>query len=68
MHGANDFRVDIEHAYRLRRGLEKLGKPYEWLVKLREGHGFYKSENDEELFERMPSFLAKHIGASNASE
>jgi acylaminoacyl-peptidase len=62
VHGAEDFRVDIKHAYKLRDGLEKLGKPYEWLVKPNEGHGFYKPENREELFERMLAFLGKHIG------
>ena len=63
VHGAKDFRVDIEHAYRLRKGLKKLGKPYEWLVKPREGHGFYDPDNREELFERMLGFLEQHIGA-----
>jgi len=62
VHGAEDFRVDIEHAYRLRDGLEKLGKPYEWMVKQNEGHGFYRPENREELFERMIDFLDRHIG------
>lgn len=62
VHGAEDFRVDIEHAYRLRDGLKKLGKPYEWMVKPNEGHGFYKPDNREELFERMLEFLGRHIG------
>ncbi|MCH7820723.1 MAG: S9 family peptidase [Proteobacteria bacterium] len=62
VHGGEDFRVDIEHAYRLRKGLEELGKPYEWLVKPKEGHGFYKPENRLELYERMLAFLEKHIG------
>ncbi|MFZ9039914.1 MAG: prolyl oligopeptidase family serine peptidase [Gammaproteobacteria bacterium] len=63
VHGGEDFRVDIEHANRLRDGLEELGKPYEWLVKPKEGHGFYRPENRLELYERMLTFLAKHIGA-----
>lgn len=62
VHGAEDFRVDIEHAYRLRDGLKKLGKPYEWMVKPKEGHGFYNPDNREELFERMLDFLGQHIG------
>lgn len=62
VHGAEDFRVDIKHAYKLRDGLKKLGKPYEWMVKPNEGHGFYRPENREELFERMLAFLGKYIG------
>jgi acylaminoacyl-peptidase len=62
VHGGEDFRVDIEHAYRLREGLEKLNKPYEWMVKPKEGHGFYQPENRLELYERMLAFLDKHIG------
>ena len=67
VHGGEDFRVDIEHAYRLRKGLEKLGKPYEWLVKPKEGHGFYKPENRLEFYERMLAFLEKHIGRDQIS-
>jgi acylaminoacyl-peptidase len=68
VHGQKDIRVDIEHAYRLREGLEKLGKPYEWLVKPREGHGFYDPENREELFEKMLSFLERYIGPGYAQQ
>jgi len=62
VHGGEDFRVDIEHAKRLRAGLEVRDKPYEWLVKPDEGHGFYKPENRLELYERMLAFLGKYIG------
>ena len=62
VHGGEDFRVDIAHAHKLRKGLEELGKPYEWMVKVNEGHGFYKPENRLELFERMLAFLDDHIG------
>ena len=63
VHGKEDRRVDIEHAYRLRKGLEALGKPYEWLMKPKEGHGFYKPENQVEYFERILAFFDKYIGA-----
>jgi len=62
VHGGEDFRVDVEHAYRLRDGLKELGKPYEWMLKPKEGHGFYKPEHRLELYERMLAFLGKHIG------
>ena len=62
VHGQKDIRAHVEHAYRLRKELKRLNKPYEWLVKPREGHGFYKPENRIELFEKMLSFLERHIG------
>jgi acylaminoacyl-peptidase len=63
VHGGVDHRVDVEHAYRLRDRLEELEKPYEWLLKPREGHGFYRPENRLELYERMLVFLDKYIGS-----
>jgi len=62
VHGGVDHRVDVEHAYRLRDRMEELGKPYEWMLKPKEGHGFYRPENRLELYERMLVFLDKHIG------
>ncbi len=62
VHGAKDIRAHYDHALRLRKELKRLGKPYEWLVKPREGHGFYKPENRVELFEKMLSFLERYIG------
>jgi acylaminoacyl-peptidase len=68
VHGGEDFRVDIAHAHKLRKGLEELGKPYEWLVKVNEAHGFYDPDNRLELFERMLAFLDDHIGDAIASD
>ena len=67
VHGKEDFRVDIVHAYRLRDELKKMNKPYEWLVKPKEGHGFYKPENRLELYQRMLAFLEQHIGATETT-
>jgi acylaminoacyl-peptidase len=63
VHGGMDHRVDVEHAYRLRDRMDELGKPYEWLLKPKEGHGFYRPENRLELYERMLTFLDKYIGS-----
>jgi dipeptidyl aminopeptidase/acylaminoacyl peptidase len=68
VHGGEDFRVDIAHAHKLRKGLEKLDKPYEWLVKPNEAHGFYLPENRLELFERMLAFLDEHIGHAKVGD
>jgi acylaminoacyl-peptidase len=67
VHGKEDFRVDVEHAHRLRDELKKMNKPYEWLVKPKEGHGFYKPKNRLELYQRMLAFLQQHIGATETT-
>ena len=61
VHGKRDPRVDIRHAERLRDRLDDLDKPYEWLVKSKEGHGFVKEENRLELYRKMDAFLGKYL-------
>lgn len=63
VHGEKDVRVDIAHAERLRDRMDELDKPYEWLVKSNEGHGFQKQENVLELYSRIDEFLASHLPA-----
>ncbi|MEM1089342.1 MAG: S9 family peptidase [Pseudomonadota bacterium] len=63
VHGRKDPRVKYEHATRLRKEMEKHDKPYEWMVKDNEGHGFSKEENRIELYTAMEKFFKKHIGA-----
>ncbi|CAM3655001.1 alpha/beta hydrolase family protein [Parendozoicomonas haliclonae] len=63
VHGKDDERAHIEHAYALRDALDKKGHPYEWLVKDKEAHGFYKEENIVEFYNTMLTFLDKHIGS-----
>jgi acylaminoacyl-peptidase len=60
--GGKDIRVPIEQMYSLTNALDKRGYPYELMVKPKEGHGFYKEEHRLELYERMLTFLDKHIG------
>ena len=60
--GAKDIRVPIEQMYSLTNALDKRGYPYELMVKPLEGHGFAKEEHRLELYERMLTFLDKHIG------
>lgn len=61
VHGRRDPRVVIEHADDLRKAMRKLDKPFEWMVKANEGHGFQKEENRLELYRRMDKFLEKHL-------
>ncbi len=62
IHGEDDERAPIEHALRLRAALDKKGHPYQWLVKDKEGHGFYNEANILEANNAILSFLDKYIG------
>lgn len=61
VHGSKDVRVPIVHANNLRKALDGIGKPYEWLVK-EDGHGFFNVDNREALYTQMLAFFDKHIG------
>jgi len=61
IHGRRDVRVVMEHADLLKERLEALEKPYEWLVKDNEGHGFRKVENRIEMYEKVEKFLETNL-------
>jgi len=61
IHGSEDVRVPIDQAELLRDEFDKIGKPYEWMVR-EEGHGFTDVQNRIDQFNAMLSFLEKHIG------
>jgi dipeptidyl aminopeptidase/acylaminoacyl peptidase len=62
IHGEDDKRAPLEHAEKLRDALDAKGHPYEWLIKNKEGHGFYDEKNILEANTKILSFLKKHIG------
>jgi dipeptidyl aminopeptidase/acylaminoacyl peptidase len=62
IHGENDERAPFAHAKAMRAALEKAHKPYEWLSKSGEGHGFYDEANNVELLTKLQAFLEKNIG------
>ncbi|ARD20445.1 alpha/beta hydrolase family protein [Shewanella japonica] len=64
IHGEDDQRAHFEHALALKEALDEKGHPYEWLVKDKEGHGFYNEENILEANKAILAFLEKHIGDS----
>ena len=63
VHGSRDVRVPIIHANNLRKALDDVGKPYEWLVR-EDGHGFFKVDNRVALYDAMLKFFQAHIGNS----
>ncbi len=60
--GAADIRTPIEQTNRMVSALRKEGKEPELLIKTEEGHGFGVLANRVELWEKMLTFLDKHIG------
>jgi dipeptidyl aminopeptidase/acylaminoacyl peptidase len=66
VHGAQDQRVPLLQAEALRERMDALNKPYEWLVKPNEGHGFYDKDNKIELFTTMLAFLERNLTTPTA--
>lgn len=61
IHGAKDERVDVEHAYRLKRALDKLGLPYQWHIFPEGEHRFGPTDQSVELFDKALSFINTNI-------
>jgi dipeptidyl aminopeptidase/acylaminoacyl peptidase len=59
--GYNDPRVNHAEAEQIVQALKANGKPVEYLVKMDEGHGFENPENRLDFYEKMESFLEKHL-------
>ncbi len=62
IHGKLDERVPIEHAYRMRDALEKVGKPTRLITEGGEGHGFFAEDNRAHLYRELLDFFDDHIG------
>ena len=63
IHGEDDLRVPVDHAYRLQKAMKKAGKPVPRLVELRnEAHTPRKAENIVKFYRETVKFIEKHIG------
>lgn len=62
VHGEDDQRAPFAQAKAMRAALEAAHKPYEWLSKPGEGHGFYSEKDNVEFLNRLQAFLEKNIG------
>lgn len=58
--GKDDQRVPYSNSSRLRDALEAAHKPYEWMSKDSEGHGFQQEANRLEFYMRLATFLEKN--------
>lgn len=67
IHGEDDKRAPFAQAKAMRAALDAAHKPYEWLSKPGEGHGFYAEANNIEFYNRLQTFIAKYIGPGNTT-
>jgi dipeptidyl aminopeptidase/acylaminoacyl peptidase len=61
IHGGKDKIAPKEHAYKMKAALEKAGRTPEWYYVDYEGHGFYDTENQTEVYKRLEAFLGKYL-------
>lgn len=61
-HGANDPRVKLAESERILSALRAKGGDVTLVVYPDEGHGFGRSENNQDFYGRAEEFLAKHLG------
>lgn len=62
VHGEDDQRAPFAQAKAMRAALDAAHKPYEWMAKPGEGHGFYDEHNRVDFYNALQAFLEKHIG------
>ena len=62
VHGEDDPRVPIQNAREMRDALEKAGKPFEYMTRPKEGHGFFKEQNNIDRYKITETFLQKYLG------
>jgi dipeptidyl aminopeptidase/acylaminoacyl peptidase len=62
IHGGHDKRAPKEHAFLMKEALEKAGHAPEWYYVDYEGHGFYDTENQTEVYKRLEAFFSKYLG------
>jgi len=62
VHGEDDRRVPIKNAEEMRDALQKAGKPFEYMSRPKEGHGFFKEANNTERYKITEAFLLKYLG------
>ncbi len=68
VHGEDDQRVPIKNAEEMRDALQKASKPVEYMTRPKEGHGFFKEQNNIERYEITEAFLAKYLGGKATHE
>lgn len=62
IHGKDDEQAPFAGAEAMRDALEKAHKPFQWMAKSGERHGFYDVGNNIERLNEIQAFLEKYIG------
>ncbi len=62
IHGEDDPRVPVKNAEEMRDALKKADKPFEYMTRPKEGHGFYKEQNNIDRYKMTEAFLLKYLG------
>jgi dienelactone hydrolase len=62
IHGADDQRVPLSHALRMKDALERKGKQVEWLRFDEERHGLQYVKDSTLYYQTMLAFLDKYLG------
>jgi dipeptidyl aminopeptidase/acylaminoacyl peptidase len=63
VHGEDDERAPFAQAKAMRSALESAHRPYQWLTKPGEAHGFSSEKNVAEFYRTLEAFLGKYIGS-----
>lgn len=61
VHGGNDKVTELKQAEMMRDALLRAGNGPEWILEKDEGHGFYDAKRRQEFYERLETFLGKHL-------
>ena len=62
IHGEDDKRVPVQNARAMRDALERAGKPVEYMTRPKEGHGFFKEQNNVDRYVITEKFIEKYLG------
>lgn len=62
VHGEDDQRTPFTQYKAMKAALDAAHKPYEFMTKPGEGHGFYDENNNIEFYTKLEQFLDKYIG------
>lgn len=62
VHGEDDPRVPIQNAREMRDALKKADKPFEYMTRPKEGHGFFNTQNNVDRYKLTEAFLKKYLG------
>ncbi len=66
-HGTEDGVVDMEHYYRMKLVLDRLGKEAEYLVVEGEGHGFRYLSTETDFYRRLDAFFRRTMDLPTVS-